>query len=313
MISGISIVCFSASYAVALALEMTRVLFRTVIRRVVLWIFLVAGLFAHTGYLVHRAQEGLSLRGAPLSNWYDWCLIAAWFVAAGYFLIALSRPTTTSGVFLLPMVLALVGVSCLFPPDQTFPPSTANRAWGMVHAFAWGVGTATVSLGFAAGVMYLLQSYRLKRKIPMTSGFRLPSLEWLGRLNERSLIVSSVLLAGGWFSGIVLNLIQSNQQGVGFPWSDPVVWTSGLLFLWLVAASLFSCYYRPVRMGRKVAYLTVANFVFLVFVLAIVFWSPTDHARDRSVDNRTPRKSTPLTWLLKPVHRDDGATEDPLS
>ena len=251
-----------------------------------------------------RVQHGLSLRGAPLSNWYDWCLLAAWLVAACYLLITLSRPKTISGVFLLPLVLVLIGVACVFPSDQVFPISTGHHVWGSVHGVAWMLGTATAAIGFAAGIMYLLQSYRLKRKIPMTAGFRLPSLEWLRHLNERSLVISAIFLAGGLFSGIMMNLIRQQGHNIGFPWSDPVVWTSGLLFLWLLTASVFSCLYKPARLGWKVAYLTVASFLFLVLVLGIVLFSPTQHIEKQPTSSKqsavyfSPRAATriPLEW-----------------
>jgi hypothetical protein len=68
----------------------------------------------------------------------------------------------------------------------------------------------------------------------------------------------------------------------GVPWTDPVVWTSGGLFLWLAAALVFNLVYKPARQGQKVAYLTVASFVFLGMVLGVVWFAPTDHANPRA-------------------------------
>ena len=129
--------------------------------------------------------------------------------------------------------------------------------------------------GFVAGIMYLVQSYRLKHKLPPRLGLRLPSLEWLQGANRLSLVASSCLLAAGLLAGVVLNLV---KRSAGMPWSDPVVWTSGGLFLWLLAVVLFESLYKPARQGRKVAYLTLASFVFLGLVLGIVLFSPSEHA-----------------------------------
>ena len=64
---------------------------------------------------------------------------------------------------------------------------------------------------------------------------------------------------------MVLNLVNRQHQAQRYlPWNDPVIWSSGLLLIWLLAAASFSLFYRPARQGRKVAYLTVASFVFLV-------------------------------------------------
>ena len=70
------------------------------------------------------------------------------------------------------------------------------------------------------------------------------------------------------------------------PWSDPVVWSSGLLLLWLAAAMLFNAVYRPARQGRKVAYLTLASAGFLLLVLAVTRLVPNEHpTRKTSADH----------------------------
>jgi ABC-type transport system involved in cytochrome c biogenesis permease subunit len=296
MLSNISVVCFAASYAVALALEVTRLLFRSGIRVVVIFGFAAAGMLAHTSYLVHRAQEGLATRGAPLSNWYHWFLVAAWVLAAIYLGLLLKRAGNPMGIFLLPPVLGLIGLAQLFPRDQTFPKTEAYRVWSLVHGGALLLGTATVLFGFAAGVMYLAQSYRLKQKLPPREGFRLPSLEWLQRTSEGSLVVSSFLLAVGLLAGVVLNLIQHGDRSNALPWTDPVVLSSGVLLFWLILVLVFSYFYKPARQGRKVAYLTFASLVFLLMVLAIMLLGQTQHvggalARTRLESNPIPAQA----------------------
>ncbi len=271
MLSGITSFCFFASYTVTLILEISRLFFRAPVRLAVMLAFALAGLFAHTVFLWLRVQAALP-SAAPLSSWYDWCLLVAWAVAAIYLCAGIWRPQNTAGMFMLPLVLALIGVAELFRDVAPFPRDTAKTVWEMVHGTALLAGTIVVMLGFVAGVMYLIQSYRLKHKLPPREGFKLPSLEWLQKENERSLVVSSFLLAIGLVSGIVLNLVKASVVA----WSDPVVWTSSVLLLWLVTAVTFNYVYKPARRGRKVAYLVVASFLFLVLVLGIVLWA--EHA-----------------------------------
>jgi hypothetical protein len=83
-----------------------------------------------------------------------------------------------------------------------------------------------------------------------------------------------------------LNLLRG-QQGV--LWSDPVVISSGVLFLWLVAVMIFESFYKPARQGRKVAYLTMASFVFLGLALLFVLFG--GHAsRSDEMNARTARE-----------------------
>jgi len=134
-------------------------------------------------------------------------------------------------------------------------------------------GSVVVMLGFISGVMYLVQSYRLKHKLPPRQGLRLPSLEWLQRFNSRAMIFSTSLLGAGLLAGILLNL----SQGL-VPWTEPTICISGLLLAWLVIAAMVEIFYKPARQGAKVAYLTVASFVFLVIVLLVAMFGPTQHA-----------------------------------
>jgi ABC-type uncharacterized transport system permease subunit len=279
MLEGVQIFCFAASYAVALGLEVARIFFRAPVRIFVSAGFAAAGLLAHTLYLVNEARQ-VTPGELPLSSWRAWCLLAAWWLAAAYLALTVKRSARTLGLFILPLTFVLIGVASWFPElAAPFPRDQAYRYWSIVHGVALLLGTVVVMLGFVAGLMYLWQSYRLKQKAPPRRGLQLPSLEWLQQMNEDSFVLSTCLLAAGLISGVILNVIRQASADSGLPWSDPVVWTSGLLFAWLAASSLFNFVYKPARQGQKVAYLTVASFVFLGLVLGVVLFSPTSHAR----------------------------------
>ncbi|HEX7380490.1 MAG TPA: hypothetical protein VF278_25475 [Pirellulales bacterium] len=274
MLARTSILCFAACYCVALALEGSRLLFRSGVRGAILLAFGAAGFFAHTVYLAYRASS----EPMPLASEFDWYLVAAWLLAAVYLYLTLQLPRTAVGLFTLPLVLGLVLVAAKFANQQPFPRTKASQFWGTLHGTFLLVGTVAVLTGFVAGVMHLVQSYRLKHKLPATQGFQLPSLEWLERANTRATIFSALALAIGFLSGLVLNLVNhSEHPGESVPWTDPVIWSSGILLAWMLAAALFSAAYRPARQGRKVAYLTVASFVFLAAVLGFQLAAPSVH------------------------------------
>ena len=271
MLSGISITCFAASYAVTLMLEISRLFFQVRVRWLVMIGFAAAGLLAHTIYLWMYTQSQMQgSLNAPLSSWYDWCLLAAWVLAASYLGLAIRRPHNTLGVFLIPLVLVLIGAAYVVRNEPAFGREEALGYWAMVHGVMLLLATVSASLGFAAGVMYLLQAYRLKHKYVARSGFRLPSLEWLQRFNRRTLLISTGLLAIGLLAGLALNLLRQANREATVAWTDPVVLSSSILFLWLLAVSLFESLYKPARAGKKVAYLTLASFVFLGLVLCLV-------------------------------------------
>jgi ABC-type uncharacterized transport system permease subunit len=270
MDSGVNMLCFTASYAVALALEIAGLWARPRWRRLAVVVAAVAGIVAHTWYLGVRAGTS---PWAPLSSPHDWYLAAAWALAVIYVPLVLYQPRAATGIFILPVMLALIGVAYGAPRD---PISTfeAPRFWGLVHGVFLMLGTVAVLLGFVAGVMYLIQSYRLKSKAPPSQTLRLPSLEWLERVNTRSLGAAAVLVAVGFFTGILTRLATVEGE---VPWTDPVVLSLSGMLSWLVAAEAFRLAYPAARRGRKVAYLTLAGFVFLVFTLATFARHDTVH------------------------------------
>jgi ABC-type uncharacterized transport system permease subunit len=286
-LSGISIVCFAASYGVALALEASRLFFRMPVRLMAIIGFAAAGLLAHTLYLVHRAATG----AMPLSSWHDWHLIAAWILAAVYLGLVTARPQTNVGLFLLPVVLLMTLVAWLFPPTEAFPRERAMQMWGMAHGLMLLLGTVGVSLGFVAGVMYLVQSRLLKQHSLPRTRLKLPSLEWLERVNQRSLLYSSAFIGLGLLAGIVMNAVEARGgQRAALPWNDSVVISSGILLLWLVAATLFEWLYKPAQQGQKIAYLTVASFLFLALVLAMLLAGDSKHGAANAAAARSKFK-----------------------
>ncbi|MEQ8787195.1 MAG: cytochrome c biogenesis protein CcsA [Pirellulaceae bacterium] len=276
-ISKIEIFCFAACYAITLALEVSRLFFRAPVRIAVMLGFTLVGLFAHTLYLGAQAMQNLEQGQAPLSSWFYWCLIGAWLLAAVFVVTTVRRPRGNSGLFLLPLLMALIAVAGAFGDAQPFPPKAVPFRWGLVHGLTLLLGTLTIVLGFVAGLLYLWQAYRLKHKIPTGQGFRLPSLELLQRVNVQSLYFSAGLLAIGVLSGIVLKITAPESKDT-VNWSDPVVIASMVLIAWLIAAVLFELLYRPARQGQKVAYLTVASFVIFGLVVGFLLSGMTEHA-----------------------------------
>lgn len=261
MFSAVEIVCFATSYSVALALEVSRLWFRSGVRGAVMLGFAGVGLLTHSAYLYHRA---VGVAGSPLSSQRDWYLLAAWVLVVVYLYFVYYHPQTAFGLFLLPLALGLIATA-RFADLQPVAPQRASKAWGIIHGTSLLLATVAVLVGFAAAVMYLGQARRLKHKRPPLRGLRLPSLEWLRRTNSRAIVVAVLMSGIGVLSGIVLNRV----RGTRLPWNDRVVLSTSLMFAWLLIALVFGAFYRPARQGRKVAYLTVVSFIFLVIALGV--------------------------------------------
>ncbi len=297
MDSGINLSCFTTCYAIALVLEVPGRWSRFRNRRAACLLAASAGVIAHTWYLGHRVSE---MPAAPLASHHDWSLLAAWILAVIYVGGLFYYPRSSLGVFLLPAVLALIGVS-LFAATEPLASFEAPRVWGLVHGVLLLLGTVAVLLGFLTGLMYLLQSSRLKHKTTGSSsdGLRLPSLEWLERVNSRSLGAAALLVGGGFLTGTLNRLAQQGERG-SLPWNDPVVLSLTSMLAWLVIAEVFRLVYPAARQGRKVAYLTIAAFVFLLLVLATVTWSDTLHMSGDETVQQAVSSPTTASPVLSP-------------
>ena len=234
-VSGISVVCFAASYAVALACEASRLLFRSGVRGAAMIAFAVAGLVAHTLFIVWRATTE---QAVPLSSAYDWYLLAAWLLAGGYLWLTIANPRTPVGLFMLPVVLGLIGAAQI-SSQAPFPQSPATQIWGVIHGCFNLAASVAVAIGALAGALWLIQADRLARKQPPLRSFRLPSLERLAHTTDRTLTIAAWTAAAGFLSGIVLNAV-NRQRGLleTVPWTDPVVLRMAGLVAWLVAAAV---------------------------------------------------------------------------
>jgi ABC-type uncharacterized transport system permease subunit len=256
-IEGITIFCIGASYAVALGLELVQLFWPRPVQRLLAAGFGAAGLLAHSLLLARAlflADKPLSLESPNGSM-----LFLAWILAVFYLYGSLHHPQWTWGAFILPLVLGLVILASSFTSQTKMPESFL----GLVHGVLLLLASVGVCVGFFASIMYLVQVYRLKAKIPPGQGFRLPSLERLEEMNRRAILAAFPLLTAGLVVGVGLML----QQSAGFAQWGPLKVVSTVV-LWVVFAILLYLRYAVHVRGRRLALLTILAFTLLLFTLA---------------------------------------------
>jgi len=275
----VGIICFAGSYIVVLAMEFSRLVFRSGVRGAIMLAWAGAGLFAHTVYLYYRA---VNTTGVPLSSWQDWYLVAAWALMVMYLYLLSFHPRTSIGLFLLPIVLGLIAAGTFAASATPFARVPASKVWGAIHGASLAAAAVSMLVGLAAGLMYLWQTRRLKLKLPMGHGLRLPSLEWLQGVNQRAIFIALIMLGIGVLGGVILSSAGQRPEQDRLPLYDPLVISTLAIFFWLLAAVVISHLYKPARQGRKVVYLTMISFVFLVAALAVGLSLETRHGGGRS-------------------------------
>lgn len=286
MTFGVTVWCFLLSYLIVAALEYSRLAFP--FRSRPLWLIgaMGVGWLTHTMFLADRLGFTTPAQGV-LSSWFQWALLVAWGIATLYLFLLIRRPENAFGTFMLPLLVAMIAVALGLRNAEPFERDTTISLWRTIHGVSLLLATMIITVGMATGLMYLVQSYRLKHKLKSHRGFRLPSLEYLQSLNRPCLFISFAMLALGLLSGIVMNL---NRDG-------HVAWLSGgILFTfalcaWSLAAVIIELTTYRAFGGKRTAYLTIANFLFLALVLGFVFLSPHQHVGE----TKTAEGKRPLT------------------
>ena len=258
---GIYHACFGLSYLVALLLEVGQLLRPSHAWRWAALAFGVAGLFAHTVYVVvHQPSPAAPDGSLLLLAW----VLACFAIYGGT--VHYSRQAWA--VFILPLVILLVGLSyALFTSGETGSgfsiPAWARgeRFWGAIHGTLILLAAVGVSVGFLASVMYLIQARRLRKKMNPGRVVPMLSLERLETMNRRALNVAFPLLTVGLLLGILLR----QGQSLGEDWlSLKILSTAGL---WVVFAVLLYLRYGAHVPPRRLALLSIFAFALMLVAL----------------------------------------------
>jgi ABC-type uncharacterized transport system permease subunit len=261
----LTILCFAASYGLALVLELLHLFRPRPVLRLLGAVLGGAGLFAHTLYLARLiiAADQRPLLSSPFGS----LLVLAWILAIFYVYGSIHHRRQAWGVFVLPVVLGLVVLSWALPgnaSDASAPDwLRGERFLGTLHGTLLLLAAVGVCVGFLASVMYLVQARRLRAKTLPGQGVRLLSLERLEAMNRRAIVTAFPLLTAGVLMGLFL-LIPRRAEIQS--WTDPRI--VGAAVLWLVFALLVYLRYGYHLRGRQVALLTIVAFVLLVATLA---------------------------------------------
>src|ERR1019366_5222686 len=224
-VTKISVMCFAASYAVAFVLELWHLFRPRPILRVIALGFGGAGLLAHVIYLI---VQRLPLESPTGSLFFLALILAVFYVSE-----AIHHRRLAWALFVLPLVLALIGLGLVLHVPNEAQGIGWKSFWGMAHGALLLLAAVGVCIGFIASVMYLVQLRRLQAKLPPNQGLPLFNLERLELMNRRAILWSFPLLTLGLIAGFVL---QFNDESFLQDWLS--IRVLSVLGLWLVFAIL---------------------------------------------------------------------------
>jgi ABC-type transport system involved in cytochrome c biogenesis permease subunit len=283
LIERLTVLCFAGTYGLALASDLARFVVRWPGRWYATVGLTLLGWLVQTAYLANLWRGG----APPVQTPFQSLLVLSWVLAAiDIYLLVHAPKTGAAGLFVMPVVLGLIGAALGTSRAGWVGGLGAGSPviafWGMAHGVLLLAGSVCSCVAFAAGLMYLVQSDRLKHKRPARFGLALPSLEQSERLNRGAIIIAFPLLTAGLVIGVILTIAMRRSEGVSIGWGDPKVIST--LVMWVAFAVLLHARFRPAMRGRRVMVLSVVAFLFLAFSLFGVelLHLPTAHGGART-------------------------------
>ncbi|MDR1480915.1 MAG: hypothetical protein LBJ00_18475 [Planctomycetaceae bacterium] len=269
------VICCILGYVVGLFFELSRFFFRGGTRVFFVVFGVLLGFAAHSIFLYyHHISTQNHSNGAE-----TYFFMTSWSLVLVYFYLSCCHRKIPFGLLLLPIVLLLIiggivtsHIAPIQPADNT---TTHNPpVLKMFHAITFFLATSSICIGFVAGLLYLVQDWRLRHK--KTIGIlRLPTIEWSESICRKNLSASTFIIAATMFFGLLLQP-QSNLPNSTIL-QDPLVIGVVLMFISLV---LFSGI-LPLKIfkseGKRVAVITLITFIFLITTLLFGILSKNAH------------------------------------
>lgn len=216
-----------------------------------------AGFFSHTLAIL---TEVVTLGYLPVMTFKDAMSFFAWALVLVFVGVALKRGLHVLGAFILPLAFLSLLSATIVPTDSSGTQQVFQTVW--IHVTLSMLGTVGFAVAFVAGIMYVMQDRLLKSKQFNVLYWKLPPLDFLDTLNQRSILLGFPFLTLGILTGA---LSAQLTWGSYLSWNPEQVWA---LITWV--------FYFGVLLGRvtvgwrakKAAYLTIVGFtgVILTFV-----------------------------------------------
>ena len=135
------------------------------------FIFSILGAVCAIGYFVIR----WSVAGhPPVSNMYEYMTFLGIAMGLAFILIYGIYKSDVLGLFTMPTVMLLVAYASLFPREVEPLIPALQSNWLKIHVITTALGQGILSIGFAAGLIYLIRTLDYNNPSKKTA-----ALEWI--------------------------------------------------------------------------------------------------------------------------------------
>jgi len=204
---------------------------------------------------------------APLSNLYESLVFFAWCIILLHLFVEWRYRNRVIG-----LIGSLLAVSALayasLKPDQIQPLIPALKSnWLIAHVFTCFIGYASFAIAFGISLLYLLRRVGGPAILE-----RLPSDSLMDELTHQLVMFGFLFLSAGIISGAVW---ANSAWGRYWGWDPKETWS---LVTWFVYATLLHARFMRGWHGNRIAVLSIAGFLAVLFTYFGVNYLPGLHS-----------------------------------
>jgi len=221
---------------------------------------LFGGLLLNFFSLLNRARL---LQSVPYQDLYGSMSLFAWFLGLTYLGLEVVHRQRSVGPFVLPFVLLLFLAAEYGPKTPPLSPSVRGSLFAF-HVTLSILAYSAFAISFVLSVIYLIQNHVLRGRKPGATFWNYPSLETLDHMSRSSVLMGMIALSIGIASGFVWVYRVRGQVWEADPkeiWSLLILAIYGS-YLWLSRTTVWR--------GARASYLSVVNFIFVLFSYTVV-------------------------------------------
>ena len=235
----------------------------------------LVGVAGNTAGILVRWWESyrLGIGHAPFSNLYESLNFFAWTIMLLYLIVERRYRNRVLGAFCTPLAFLAMAYASLSPTvsDRIQPLIPALKSnWLIAHVMTCFIGYAAFAIAFGISCMYLLKRRSTAR--PGLLRDRLPEHRVLDELTHQMVMFGFLFLSIGIITGSVW---ANSAWGRYWGWDPKETWS---LITWFVYATLLHARLMRGWEGRRIAILSIAGFVAVMFTYFGVNYLPGLHS-----------------------------------
>lgn len=235
----------------------------------------IIGVLGNTAGIIMRWLESykLGIGHAPLSNLYESLTFFSLTIVVVYLVIERQYQNRIIGAFTTPIAFLTMAYASMSPniSDHIQPLIPALKSnWLIAHVMTCFIGYAAFAIAFGTSLMYLFKQKDAAGKSFLLARF--PETKMLDELNHQLIMFGFLFLSIGIITGAVW---ANSAWGRYWGWDPKETWS---LITWFIYATLLHARMMRGWRGRRIAYLSIAGFMAVLFTYFGVNYLPGLHS-----------------------------------